>query len=127
MEKVTLFENLLNATDRDGNKARHATIDNFAAVMGVDEQTVFDLLTLYRTAVRNEANEMILGVGFSTICAADAARILDAAGIRSVLVDCDSTAEVKIVCAFMSAGWRTSPTVIGYDDGDHPALRLSRA
>ena len=70
---------------------------------------------------------MILGVGFSTICAADAARILDAAGIRSVLVDCDSTAGVKIVCAFMSAGWQTFPTVIGYDDGDHPALRLSRA
>ena len=64
MEKVTLFENLLNATDRDGNKARHATVTNFAALMGVDDQTVFDLLTLYRTAIRNEASEMILGVGF---------------------------------------------------------------
>lgn len=127
MEKVPLFENLLNATDSDGNRARHAAVTNFAAIMGVDEQTVFDLLTLYRTAVRNEANEMILDAFSCTICAADAARILDAAGVRSILVSVDSTAAVKIVCAFMHAGWQTSPTVIGYDDGDRPALRLARA
>ena len=127
MEKVTLFENLLNATDSDGNKARHDTVTNFAAIMGVDDQTVFSLLTLYRTAVRNEANEMILDTFSCVIRAADAARILDAAGVRSILVSVDSTAVVKIVHAFLSAGWQASATMISDDSGDRPALRLSRA
>lgn len=127
MEKVTLFENLLNATDCEGNRARRTTVTNFAALMGVDDQTVFDLLALYRTAIRNEASEMILGVGFGIICAADAARILDAAGVRSVLVDGDSTAALKSVHAFLSAGWQASATMISDDSGDRPALRLSRA
>lgn len=127
MEKVTMFENLLNATDSDGNKARHDTVTNFAAIMGVDDQTVFSLLTLYRTAVRNEANEMILDTFSCVIRAADAARILDAAGVRSILVSVDSTAVVKIVHAFLSAGWQASATMISDDSGDRPALRLSRA
>lgn len=126
MEKVTLFENLLNATDRDGNRARHATVTNFAALMGVDGETVFSLLTLYRAARVNEADEMILGLTFGHFCAADAARLLDAAGVRSVLVDGDSTAALKIVHAFLSAGWQASATMISYGDGDRPALRLSR-
>ena len=127
MEKVTMFENLLNATDSDGNKARHDTVTNFAAIMGVDDQTVFSLLTLYRTAVRNEANEMILDTFSCVIRAADAARILDAAGVRSILVSVDSTAVVKIVHAFLSAGWQASATMISDDSGDRPALRLARA
>lgn len=123
MEKVTLFENLLNAT------ARHATVTNFAALMGVDDQTVFDLLTLYRSARRNGANEMIMDV-FLDCNAADAARILDAAGIRSILVcghNVGITAEVKITCAFMHEGWQACPTVINCADGDRPAQRLTRA
>lgn len=123
MEKVTPFENLINAP----KDTRNDTINNFATLMSVDCQTVHELLTLYRTAVRNEANEMILGVGFGIICAADAARILDAAGVRSVLVDGDSTAALKSIHAFLSAGWQASAAMIGYDDGDRPALRLSRA
>ena len=127
MEKVTMFENLLNATDSDGNKARHDTVTNFAAIMGVDDQTVFSLLTLYRTAVRNEANEMILDTFSCVIRAADAARILDAAGVRSILVSVDSTAVVKIVHAFLSAGWQASATMISDDSDDSPVLRLARA
>lgn len=125
MEKVTLFENLLNVP----KETRNDTINNFADLMGVDDQTVFSLLTLYRTAVRNEANEMILGVGFGIICAADAARILDAAGVRSILVDGDSTATLKIVCGFLSAGWQASVIMI-FDfavGDDSPVLRLARA
>ena len=123
MKKSTLFENLINAP----KETRNGTIDNFAALMGVDVQTVHSLLTLYRAARMNEAAEMILGLTFGHFCAADAARILDAAGVRSVLVDGDSTAALKIVHAFLSAGWRASATMISYDDGDRPALRLSRA
>ena len=123
MEKSTLFENLLNTP----KEIRWDTISGFDAIMGVDDEVMNGLLTLYRAARINEADEMILGLTFGHFCAADAARILDAAGIRSVLVDGDSTAALKIVHAFLSAGWRASATMISYDDGDRPALRLSRA
>ena len=124
MEKVTLFENLLNATDSDGNRARRAAVTNFAALMGVDRDTVFDLLTMYRA---NKADVMIMDAFLDCICAADAARVLDAAGLQSVLVNLDCPDAVKTVCAFMSAGWQACHTVIGYDDGDRPAMRLTRA
>ena len=123
MKKVALFENLINTP----KEARNDTISNFAALMGVDGETIHSLLTLYRAAGHNKADEMILGLTFGHFCAADAARILDAAGVRSVLVDGDSTAALKIVHAFLSAGWQASATVISCDDGDRPALRLSRA
>lgn len=123
MEKSALFENLINAP----KETRNDTISSFAALMGVDGETVHSLLTLYCAARFNEADEMILGMTFGHFCAADAAHVLDAAGVRSVLVDGDSTAALKIVHAFLSAGWRASATMISYDDGDRPALRLSRA
>lgn len=123
MEKSALLENLINAP----KETRNNTIDNFAAIMGVDVQTVHSLLTLYRAARFNEADEMILGLTFGHFCGADAARILDAAGVRSVLVDGDSTAALKIVHAFLSAGWQASATMISDDSGNRPALRLSRA
>ena len=121
MKKVTPFENLINA------ESRHDTVTNFAALMDVDAEAVFTLLTLYRAARINEADEMILDSLLGCICAADAVRILDAAGVRSVLVDGDSTAALKIVHGFLSAGWQASAAMISYDDGDRPALRLSRA
>lgn len=124
MEKSTLFENLINTT------ARRDTIASFAALMGVDADTVYSLFFAYRFSRKINASEMILDAGFDQICAADAPRILEAAGIRSILVDAsrDDAPEVKLVCAFMSAGWRSSNTGIVYEDGEyHKALKLSRA
>lgn len=125
MEKVTLFENLLNAP----KETRDDTIDNFAALMGVDDFTVNILLTMYCAARRKNANEITLELRAGHIRGADAARILDAAGVRSILVDGESTATLKIVCGFLSAGWQASAVMI-FDfvtHDDSPVLRLSRA
>lgn len=123
MEKSTLFDNLLNAP----KEIRWDTISGFDAIMGVDDEVMNGLLIGYHTARQKGADEMILELTSCHLHADDAARILDAAGVRSVLVDADSTATVKIIRAFLSAGWQASATMISYDDGDRPALRLSRA
>ena len=123
MEKSTLFENLLNAP----KEIRWDTISNFDAIMGVNDEVMNGLLIGYHTARQKGANEMILELTSCHLNAADAPRILDAAGVRSALVDADSTATVKIIRAFLAAGWQASPAMISDDDGDRPALRLSRA
>lgn len=123
MEKSTLFENLLNAP----KETRWTTISNFDAIMGVNDEVMDGLLIGYHTAQLKDADEMILDLISCHLHAADAARILDAAGIRSALVDADSIATVKIVRAFLAAGWRASPAMISDDNGDRPALRLARA
>lgn len=123
MKKVTLFENLINAP----KEIRWDTISNFDAIMGVNDEVMNGLLIGYHTARQKGADEMILELTSCHLHAADAARVLDAAGVRSVLVDGDSTAALKIVHAFLSAGWQASATMISYDDGNRPALRLSRA
>lgn len=125
MEKVTLFENLLNVP----KETRNDTINNFADLMGVDDFTVSILLTMYCAARRKSANEITLDLGAGHIRGADAARVLDAAGVRSILVDGDSTATLKIVCGFLSAGWQASVIMI-FDfavGDDSPVLRLARA
>ena len=123
MEKVTLFDNLINTP----KEIRNATIANFAALMGVDTQTLHTLLTCYYTAQHDNANEMRLDLTFGGFCAPDAARVLDAAGVRSVLVADKSTTVLKVLHAFLSAGWQVSADTINDKyDGDRPALRLSR-
>ena len=126
MEKSTLFENLINIP----SETRNAAIDNFAALMGVDVQTVHALLTCYHTARQKGADEMILDLTFgsSVYFTTDAARILDAAGVRTVLVADKSSAVLRILHVFLSAGWQVSADMVSDKyDGDRPALRLSRA
>lgn len=122
MEKSPLFENLIGLP----NETRNATISDFATIMGVDYQTLVNLLTCYHTAQLDCDKEMILDLSFS-FCTATAPRILDAAGIRSVLVTDKSTMVLKVLHDFLSAGWKVSAeTVSDAFDGIRPALRLSR-
>lgn len=130
MDNITLFDNLIKAP----KETRDNTINNFAALMNVDAQTVHTLLICYSDSQLENADEMELDMAFTTssnFCAADAVRILDAAGVRSgsVLldVDGDSTAALKIVHAFLTAGWRVSATTVSIEcEEERPALRLSR-
>lgn len=123
MEKSPLFENLINIPN---SESRNDTIKNFADIMGVDYQTLCALLTCYHTTQLDYDKEMILDLTFS-FRTEDAARILDAAGIRSVLVTDKSTMVLKVLHDFLSAGWKVSAeTVSDAFDGIRPALRLSR-
>ena len=69
-----------------------------------------------------------LTFGSSVYYTADAARILDAAGVQSVLVADDSSAVLRVLHAFLTAGWQVSADTVTYIDGGKcPVLRLSRA
>ena len=122
MEKSLMFENLIGLP----NETRNATISDFATIMGVDYQTLCTLLTCYHTTQLDYDKEMILDLAFS-FRTDDAARILDAAGIRSVLVTDKSTMVLKVLHDFLSAGWKVSADMVSDAfDGVRPALRLSR-
>lgn len=128
MEKSTLFENLLNAP----KKTRNGMIANFATVMGVDGGTVHTLLANYHDSQRvYGADEMILDLTFlsaGNFCAADAPRILDAAGIRSIRLDSVNGFILELMDAFQAAGWQTSTiTVTRFGGCKDRALRLFRA
>lgn len=128
MEKSTLFENLLNAP----KKTRNGTIANFATVMGVDGGTVYTLLANYHDSQRVRGDdEMILDLTFisaGNFCAADAPRILDAAGIRSIRLDGVNGFTLELLGVFQAAGWQISTITVTRFGGDKDrALRLSRA
>lgn len=123
MEKVPLFENLINLP----KETRNDTINDFAAIMSVDCQVVHSLLTCYHTAREKNYGAMILDLTFgsSVYYTDDAARILDVADVREFLLADESSAVLKILHVFLSAGWDVSATKISDEhEGTRPALRL---
>lgn len=124
MEKVTLFEILINLP----KETRNATIDNFAAIISADSQAVHSLLTCYHTAREKNYYAMILDLTFgsSVYYTTDVICILDVVDVRTVLVADESSAVLKILHNFLSAGWDVYATKISDEHEDRPALRLSR-